>query len=317
MRQCILRSLILSGFYVLSPISAWAAFGAAGMPQNQAENVQKTPYEEAETAPAQEDAVDQRAALESNTADNPYVLSFYQPNYILPFYYTQMPDETVYTSQVTDNQPISHYDLKFQLSFKYPVWNFTPDNKLYIAYTQMSYWQAYQNSAFFRETNYEPEIFLANQINQPLPGAWEMNFFNIGAMHQSNGRGGELERSWNRAYVNFIAGKGGWMFELQPWYIFHDSSMEEHNPDIGHYMGYEQMILAYKYSENQEFALQARNTVESVFRRSALTFTWSFPLGLRHLKGYLQVFSGYGQSLIEYNHYTNSVGLGISLSDWI
>ncbi|MFN7095894.1 MAG: phospholipase A, partial [Burkholderiales bacterium] len=26
---------------------------------------------------------------------------------------------------------------------------------------------------------------------------------------------------------------------------------------------------------------------------------------------------GYGQSMIEYNHYTNSIGIGIALNDWI
>lgn len=265
----------------------------------------------------EQDAVAQRAALESNAGNNPFMLSLYQPNYILPGYYTEMTDNAVYGNQVTDNQTISHYDVKFQFSFKYPVWDFNAKHKIYVAYTQMSYWQAYQNSAFFRETNYEPEIFLANQIDQNLPIGWKVNFLNLGAMHQSNGRGGDLERSWNRAYVNFIAGKGGWMFQLQPWYIFHDSSMEKHNADIAHYMGYEQMILAYQNQDHQEFAFQARNTFESGFQRAGLTLTWSFPLGIRQLKGYLQVFSGYGQSLIEYNHYTNAVGLGISLGDWL
>ena len=41
-----------------------------------------------------------------------------------------------------------------------------------------------------------------------------------------------------------------------------------------------------------------------------------FPL-VNHFHGYVQGFSGYGQSLIEYNHYTNSASLGIAINDWI
>lgn len=258
--------------------------------------------------------ITENTKAETQIENNPFAISFYQQNYILPFYYTSSPDNAVYGNQLPNNQPLSHYDLKFQLSLKYPLWDFNEKQKLYIAYTQMSYWQAYQSSAFFRETDYEPEIFLANEINQPLVQGWQANFLNVGALHQSNGEGGNLERSWNRLYLNLISGKNNWMVGFQPWYIIQDSTLENQNPDIGHYMGYEQITVAYKHA-NQEVALQARNTLESGFTRSGLTLTWSFPTGLRSLKGYVQAFNGYGQSLIEYNHRTTSIGVGISLSD--
>ena len=252
-------------------------------------------------------------AAEASSEGNFFPFYFYQPNYILPFYYTGSPDNTVYGNQLPNNQPLSHYDLKFQLSLKYPVWDLNANQKLYIAYTQMSYWQAYQQSPFFRETDYEPEIFLANVINQPIGKGWQANFLNVGAMHQSNGEGGSLERSWNRAYINVIGSKNNWTVSFQPWYIFQDSALQEHNPDIGHYMGYEQATVAYQYV-NQEFSIQARNTLESGFSRSGVTLSWSFPTGLRSLKGYVQAFNGYGQSLIEYNHRTTSVGVGVIFS---
>jgi phospholipase A1 len=43
--------------------------------------------------------------------------------------------------------------------------------------------------------------------------------------------------------------------------------------------------------------------------------TWGFPL-VRRVSGYVQVFSGYGESMIDYNHYQNTIGIGFSLADW-
>jgi len=59
-----------------------------------------------------------------------------------------------------------------------------------------------------------------------------------------------------------------------------------------------------------------RNNFASGFSRGALELNYVFPIHQR-VRGMLHLFSGYGQSLIEYNHYTNAIGLGIALSDWI
>ena len=104
------------------------------------------------------------------------------------------------------------------------------------------------------------------------------------------------------------------MLSLQPWYVVPDSSMNEHNPDIAHYLGHGQVLAAYKYEE-QTFSA-ASYGMENGVQRITGTLTWSFPL-VKQISGYVQAFSGYGQSLIEYDHHINSIGIGISLSDWI
>ncbi|MDF2690673.1 MAG: phospholipase [Gammaproteobacteria bacterium] len=267
-------------------------------------------------APSQtQSAVEQRATDENAINNNPYAISAYQPSYILPFYYTQTPDNQVYAGNTPNNQALSRDEVKYQFSFKVPAWKIGAKDYLYLAYSQMSYWQAYAGSAYFRETNYEPEIFDSHQLNYNLLDGWTTNFLNVGAMHQSNGKGGDLERSWNRLYVQAISSKGNWMVSIRPWFVYHDPTYERDNPDMTRYMGHGDFIAAYKYN-TQVFSLTLRNEAESGFSRGTEMLTWSFPLTV-HLRAYVQLFSGYGQSLIEYNHYTNGAGIGVSLSDWL
>lgn len=262
--------------------------------------------------------VEERAKKEKRIPNN-FAIAFYKPTYIMPYYYTGSPYNQIYQYNTPNNEKISHNEVKYQLSFKVPVWKniFNYPMSLYIAYTQLSYWQAYNNSsAFFRETDYEPELFIANEINLPLFRDWKINFLNVGAIHQSNGLGDSLERSWNRIYLELlVSSNGNLMISLKPWIVIHDSTMQRYNPNITNYLGYAQFLIAYKF-HGQVFSLSTHNIIQSGGKHATFEGAWSFPI-TTHLNGYLQVFSGYGQSLIEYDHHTNSIGIGISLSNWI
>ncbi len=247
---------------------------------------------------------------EKKASNNPFSILLYHPTYILPYYYTQMPDSAAY-SNLPNNQSIQSQEVKAQLSFKVPVWQDILSSKanLYVAYTQLSYWQVYQASPFFRETDYEPELFANYPVTQWL-------VLQTGVDHQSNGVGGSQERSWNRYYGEGIASLGNWMIDAKPWVpIFTANSMDIYNPNMPDYLGYGQITTAYKLHD-VVFAIMVRNEAESNFARGAEEFTISVPLGV-HFKFYVDAFSGYGQSLIEYNHYTNAIGAGIALNDVI
>lgn len=262
------------------------------------------------------DPVESRSIKEDKIPANSFAIVFYKPTYILPYYYTGSPYNKVYQTTPT-NESIKSSEIKYQLSFKVPVWRniLHSSSSFYLAYTQLSYWQAYNHSAFFRETDYEPEIFLANEFNIPLTTNWKLNFINLGAVHQSNGFGGNMERSWNRIYLEAIASRENWMISIKPWYVINDSLMREQNPNITDYLGYGIITIAFKFY-GQVLALQTHNLIEGGGKHATAELTYSFPI-TPYLKGYVQVFSGYGQSLIEYNHRTNSAGIGISLSNWI
>lgn len=258
--------------------------------------------------------VEERAKKEEKIPPNYFAVTFYKPTYVLPYYYTGSPYNAVYQNNTPHNEKLNNAEIKYQFSLKVPVWKniFNHGSSIFIAYTQLSYWQAYNHRAFFRESNYEPEIFLTNKINFHLIKKLNINFFNIGLSHQSNGYGNALERSWNRIYAEVILSTGHWMVGIKPWYII---SKDANNPDIAKFLGHGQLLVGYKHHK-QVFSITAYNIFENSHKKATAEITWSFPI-TPYIKGYLQFFSGYGQSLIEYNHRTNSAGVGIALSDWV
>jgi len=243
-------------------------------------------------------------------SQNPLAVALFKPTYVLPYYYTGSPDTAVYANNTPDNQQVMHNEFKAQFSLLVPlVYNVfgVKDSAIEMAYTQLSYWQVYASSQYFRENDYNPEVFA-----QKLYKKW---LFRTGIEHQSNGRGGTYERSWNRAYFTTQYSEASWLASIKVWtLLFPGESSDLHNPDILHYLGREQIVLAKKCG-NFTYAVEAQN-IESGFTRGYIEPTVSYHL-TNYMSVYLEGFSGYGQSLIEYNHRTNSVGIGIAFNNWI
>lgn len=277
--------------------------------------VNKTYHAAANNQPIKnlDNPVEDKIEKEEHIPLNYIGIAFYKPTYVLPFYYTGSPYNSVYTNFTPHNEQLKHTEFKYQLSLKVPLWKdiLSYSSSLYFAYSQLTYWQLYNKTSFIRETDYEPEFFLANEIYQPIKGKWYLNFFNVGYDHQSNGNGNDLQRGWDRIYVEAITSTDDWMLSLRPWIIVATNS---HNDNVGSYLGYAKFLAAYKLHQ-QVFSFEITNLL-AVPKRTTVNLTWSFPI-TPYLKGYAEIFSGYGQSLIEYNHRTNSAGIGLALNDWI
>ncbi len=258
-------------------------------------------------------AYDTRSQFQQQTDQNLFGVALYYPNYLMPFHYTFKPYSDYYSQNklIPENskRPLNSSEVKFQISFSIPVFMdiFDSETNLKIAYTQLSFWQYYTNDPYFRETNYQPEIFLERKFSS--------NFYSsLGAVHQSNGRGGQTERSWNRVYTRFIFSGSSWMTTLNFWYQL-NAKKERTNPDIAEYLGYGNIIIAYKIKENV-FSLESYNFIESYFKRPSVRLGWSYPV-IDRLRLYFTYFHGYGQSMLEYTYLENSIGLGLSINDWI
>jgi phospholipase A1 len=57
-----------------------------------------------------------------------------------------------------------------------------------------------------------------------------------------------------------------------------------------------------------------RNNLRSD-NKGAGELRWSFPLNER-IRLMVKYFNGYGESLVDYNAYTESIGIGFQFSEW-
>jgi phospholipase A1 len=291
---------MVSGAYAADPVPAPA-------PQTQETTLPAGPQEPS--------SLEQRLKKERETRSRDFVIVPHLPNYILPLAYNWSVNREVYGTEGDRLQPV---EMKFQLSFKLPLAEniFGDNGDLYVAYTQLSFWQAYNRdiSSPFRETNYEPEAFLVFGTDMRLFGL-RNRLLALGLVHQSNGQTEPLSRSWNRAYAQFLLDRGRFLLSLKPWYRFPESFAEDDNPDINKYLGPGEVRMFYEWKKYVA-GLMLRCNFRPDNLYGAVQLEGSFPL-TRKLKGYAQYFYGYGESLIDYNARTNRFGIGIMLTDWL
>lgn len=268
-----------------------------------------------------EGIIEGRLYTDEENVLRPFTLMSHKPNYILVANYNDDPNNEPWREASGDpNLEMDNIEAQFQVSIKVPlaIDLFKKKMDIYAAYTVRSYWQVYNDelSAPFRETNYEPEGWLQFQNDWSIFGFKNIaNMF--GFVHQSNGRNEPISRSWNRIYANFVFERDSLVFSLKPWYRIPEDDKDDNNSDITDYLGYGEIRGAYKLKDHT-FSLMLRNYLESGFSEGGAELTWSFPLwNYKYVKGYVQGFTGYGQSLIDYNTRENSIGIGFSVTDWL
>ena len=246
----------------------------------------------------------------------------YQPVYLLPAFWTsdknELPSSPNENNTVKEQQNLSSTEAKFQLSLKTKAWEniFGNNGDLWFGYTQSSRWQVYnsEESRPFRETNYEPEASLMFRTNYELLGL-NGRLLGLTLNHQSNGRSDPLSRSWNRVILNLGFEKDNFALMLRPWYRIPEDAKDDNNPDIKDYVGRGDLTAFYRLNDN-DFSLMLRHSLKGGDRsHGAVQFDWAFPITGK-LRGHFQLFDGYGESLIDYNHRATYVGLGVSLMNW-
>lgn len=252
----------------------------------------------------------------------PYVMTPHRMNYFLPVSFSDNVNRDIYKTEEGWSKNLDNIEVKYQLSFRVPLLTtelFTEGDGIAFAFTLKSWWQLYERSISrpFRETNYQPEFFYYTPLNwQPLQGNTALL---LGYAHQSNGHSLSLSRSWNRLYANFIFAKDNYAISFKPWWripegnkVTSPTEPGDDNPDIIDYMGHFELSLVYKW---QEYDLLFKGRENFKEQKGYVELGVTFPIYER-LKGYIQYTNGYGESLIDYNHSQQTMGIGFSLTDY-
>lgn len=261
--------------------------------------------------------------LDKNNERGTWTARPHRPMYLLPIYTSLSPNrdpETPNQERVSyTNNEMRASELKLQVSVKTKVAEdlFGTNADMWFGYTQQSHWQVYNedNSRPFRATDYEPEIFLTQPVTAPLPFGGRLRMLGVGAVHHSNGQSDPLSRSWNRLYLMGGAEWGKLSVVPRLWARVNTdtSSKPDDNPDITDFMGYGDVTFLYDFDSHQTLGGTIRYNPST--NKGALQLDYIYPLA-NNVNGYIQLFQGYGESIIDYNHENTGIGIGVVLNDW-
>lgn len=233
----------------------------------------------------------------------------YHTNYLMPVVY----DRSNHVNR-------KHYETEFQISLKKNMAsNLLGFNEKYaFGYSQTSWWQTFKESKPFRETNYRPEIFVYGFYGDKYSF---LKGYQLGILHESNGMDFQKSRSWNRLYLTTFWQLGDLFVSPRVWYRFPERKKKhindeggDDNPDIEDYLGYGDLSLSLPWRSHLFTATLRNNLKFNSDNRGSFEFEWTFPIANKNLFIYINYFTGYGNSLEDYNTHSDRVGLGFALS---
>jgi phospholipase A1/A2 len=216
---------------------------------------------------------------------------------------------------------------KFQISLRYRLFDGQGAlaerlpwiDDIYLSYSQTSLWDLGELSKPFRDSSYRPRLFFSNyDLGRLLDGRLRLGI-ESGFGHESNGKEGEESRSFNMLYARPVLTFGdpqGLRAYLAP--LIHNYIADDENPDIHHYRGHVDWLFGIGSKGGLDFSATIRDGTRSDY--GSVEINASYPLSKLSggdLTGWLmlQYFSGYGESLLDYNRKLDSqLRLGIAIA---
>ena len=202
-------------------------------------------------------------------------------------------------------------------------------DSLWFAYSQQSYWQVFTPdlSRPFRTTDHEPELIYILPTDAMLPLGWRLRYSGLSLNHQSNGQSLPLSRSWNRVIAMAGMEKNNWVVSGKFWQRVPESAENDDNPGIENWVGRAELNAGWLINAENTLGLTMRSALSGTTRGS-YKLDWFKALGSSArtpelgnqrsggLRLHVQLFSGYGDTLIDYNRARTVLSVGLSLVDW-
>jgi phospholipase A1 len=229
-------------------------------------------------------------------------------------------------------QPYTTSETRIQLSVRTKIaqgllTGGDPDrlDSLWFAYSQQSYWQLFNNdlSRPFRATDHEPELTYIFPVEYALPSGWRLRYGGVSLNHQSNGQSLPLSRSWNRVIAraglelnNTVA------INASVWQRLPEDATSDDNPDIADKVGRAEIAAAWNIDPRNTLSLTVRHSLKAEANGS-VRLGWLRRIGTAgdndsrsSLRFHTELFSGYGDSLMDYNRQRTVLSVGLTLLDW-
>ncbi|WP_339880207.1 phospholipase A [Pseudidiomarina gelatinasegens] len=250
-------------------------------------------------------------------------LRTFQPNFILPAHYSSDTNEQPMSPSRGPATPLESYqptEVKLQLSLRTKLFeNLVFGGDVWVAYSQTSLWQAWNSddSSPFRSTDYKPEVFYILPWQDEwdfIPGDARIRFAKAGFAHESNGQRKPDSRSWNYVYFGGAVEWGPVVWESTWKQRVNETGDNDDNPDLIRFRGNFENTLSWRNSLST-YSL-TRITRELSWDRGSWRLDFTHPLNSEKpdgLRFYIQIFSGYGETLLDYNHRQNRIGIGFLL----
>jgi outer membrane phospholipase A len=215
---------------------------------------------------------------------------------------------------------------EFQLSLKYQIFDFTNHyhslTNLYFAYTQTSYWDLISSDPSFYDTSYKPSVFVYHPSVLSTENKMVVLDLQGGAEHESNGQGGTRERSIYTAYLQptvTFGQPGHLQLTLQPraWTYF---LVGHNNPDIAQYRGYADLLtlLTLKPAPNSwaNFQVSVKFRIGDDGNHAGTQIDLRYKIPHFNPTLQMQYFTGYGQTLRQYDEKSHGFRVGLCLWYW-
>ncbi len=243
----------------------------------------------------------------------------------------RQPTSDAADHSATESTPYRRTENRIQLSVRTKVaqglltqGHPTLKDSVWFGYSQQSYWQLFtpEISRPFRATDHEPEVMYVYPTTAQLPFGWKWRYSGIGLVHQSNGQSKPLSRSWNRAYLMTGMELGNSVsVNARIWKRIPESSGSDDNPGISDYIGRGELSAFWNVNKENTVGATLRHSLSSSDRGSVrLEWLQTVGTGLfgnkSNLRLHTQLFSGYGDSMIDYNRKRTVFSVGLSLVDF-
>ena len=258
--------------------------------------------------------------LDPGDGRDTFVVRTYQPNFVTA-HFSSSVNRAPHSPSHPEGGGFPGYrdvEAEVQVSLRAKVLqDFVGHGNLWLAYTQQSLWQVLDgdDSRPFRASDYKPEADYVVPIPQRLGtlAGWRWRLAQVGIAHESNGLSDPLSRSWNYADLATAFTHDDYALQARHFWRLPESGVND-NGDLTRYIGSTELEADW-FPGTDTHQLTLRTSFDS-WSRGSLKYVWTHPVFAAKpdgLRWYLQLFSGYGETLLDYNHHQNSVAVGFTL----